>query len=473
MFNLKYTIMKTRLFLGVLLVAGMLAGCNRDDVQVESLDDVPDISPELVIMASDYVQESVPCEAMEIPFEVNVDWEASVGYGEDENGWLVITPESGRSGKASLMLTADANSTSTPRKAYVSIAYGGQTRRLTITQEGAVQSEDQPTPELEMHSATYYDNFYAHETYEEKIAFTVNTEWTVDVEYKGQSSDWLTVTPDSGTAGEVELSMMVAKNLSTDSRQASIRISYGGETTTLPIWQRGLNLVSIFEPQLTRLLQERGYVSSASVITPQDVKGIKSLQLHGNWDASREVYTGKLTSLNGIEYFESLESLTCWGNQLTSLDMSRNKALKELMCYSNQLTSIDVSGCPELQSLYCYENLLTSLDLQHNPALIQLCCCNNWLAMLDLRDNPVLKILDFTDNRLTAIDISRNTKVSQLRCFNNPGDGVLFPIFAWFDNKTIPVTEEIPDERPIRMLFPTEKWTYEGRIITPDYRKIN
>ena len=45
-----------------------------------------------------------------------------------------------------------------------------------------------------------------------------------------------------------------------------------------------------------------------------------------------------LTSLDGIEHFESLTELICYRNQLASLDVSENTALTVLSCGDNQLT---------------------------------------------------------------------------------------------------------------------------------------
>ena len=48
--------------------------------------------------------------------------------------------------------------------------------------------------------------------------------------------------------------------------------------------------------------------------------------------------------------------LECNGNQLTSLDVSKNTALEWLKCSRNQLTSLDLSSCTKLTNIECYEN---------------------------------------------------------------------------------------------------------------------
>lgn len=56
-----------------------------------------------------------------------------------------------------------------------------------------------------------------------------------------------------------------------------------------------------------------------------EIKRISSLYLGNSY----------IESLKGIEYFTSLETLVCSGNQLTSLDVSQNTELKSLKCFSN------------------------------------------------------------------------------------------------------------------------------------------
>ena len=58
--------------------------------------------------------------------------------------------------------------------------------------------------------------------------------------------------------------------------------------------------------------------------------------------------------------------LYCFGNQLTTLDVTQNSQLQELRCDSNQLTTLDVTQNTQLQVLGCYYNQLTTLDVTQN-----------------------------------------------------------------------------------------------------------
>lgn len=115
-----------------------------------------------------------------------------------------------------------------------------------------------------------------------------------------------------------------------------------------------------------------------------------------------------IASLEGVEYFSSLHSLLCDGNQLAEMDLSHNAALETLSCTKNQLTSLDLSGNPLLRSLHCSENQLTSLDVSQNPQLTVLICPVNEISELDLSGNPELQTLYCYRNRLRRLDLSDN-----------------------------------------------------------------
>ena len=129
-------------------------------------------------------------------------------------------------------------------------------------------------------------------------------------------------------------------------------------------------------------------------------------------------YSNQLTSLD-ISGNTALESLDCADNQLTTLDVSRNTALKSLDCAKNQLTTLDVSRNTALESLNCADNQVTSLDISQNTALEYLICASNKLTALNVSGNATLKFLNCESNELTALDVNRNTALNTLNCLNN------------------------------------------------------
>ena len=111
--------------------------------------------------------------------------------------------------------------------------------------------------------------------------------------------------------------------------------------------------------------------------------------------------------------------LDCEGNDITSLDVSKNTTLVYLDCGYNDLTSLDVTKNTELIELACDDNQLVSLDISNCSALIKFYCSENQLSSLDVSKNTALTTLDCTINQLTSLDISKNIKLTALYCGNN------------------------------------------------------
>jgi len=126
-----------------------------------------------------------------------------------------------------------------------------------------------------------------------------------------------------------------------------------------------------------------------------------------------------ISDLTGIEAFTNLESLICSNNNLTSLDISGNKALTSLYCNNNQLSELNTSNQPALAILGCWSNHISSLDMSNNPALTTLYCNENQLSSLNLTNNPVLAILYCYINLLTILDLSNNVALTEVYCNDN------------------------------------------------------
>ena len=354
------------------------------------------------------------------------------------------------------------------------------------------------------------------------LTFSASADWTLTV--TGEDADWLTITPASGTAGSQTVELAARRNFSEAERIVRLEISCGKQPAPVTVTQHMTDITDFtdrFAPSFARGLQEMGHIYDAGKISRQDMEYLANVIKLDNLSE----YTEPLTSLQGIEYFESLTQLSCYYNQLTSLDISANTALTTLWCYNNSLTSLDVSGCTALTELscpfnqltsldlsantaltglscssnqlttldvsantaltelscennqlttldisantaltelYCYGNQLTSLDVSANMALTWLTCSYNSLETLDISKNTALTQLDCSSNSLTTLDVSANTALTWLSCENNPGDRESkFPITAWFDNDTKPDNLEIYQGQ----------WTYDGKTITIDFRK--
>lgn len=136
----------------------------------------------------------------------------------------------------------------------------------------------------------------------------------------------------------------------------------------------------------------RSYVSYSfdsnqdGVLIPAEILEAKEINV------IHELYGERITTLKGIEYFTELTKLSCFNNNITSLDLSKNTKLTKLFCGRNRLTSLDISKNTLLSALYCYDNQLTSLDISKNPKLKD----------IELSKNADITDLDCRDNEYTA-----------------------------------------------------------------------
>ena len=136
-----------------------------------------------------------------------------------------------------------------------------------------------------------------------------------------------------------------------------------------------------------------------------------------------------ITDLTGIEGFTDLTRLSCYNNQLTSLNVSNNTALTYLGCGDNQLTILDVSNNTALTALHCFDNQLTSLNVSNNTALTSLSCGNNQLTILDVSNNTALTGLYCFVNELTSLNV-RNGNNINFRNFDSSSNPNLTCIFV-------------------------------------------
>ena len=110
-----------------------------------------------------------------------------------------------------------------------------------------------------------------------------------------------------------------------------------------------------------------------NLITKIDLNNDKEIQVSEAM-VVKELYLSQknIANLSGIEAFTALTYLDCYGNKLTTLDVSKNTALTALYCSYNQLTSL-----PSLPST------LTTLNCQNNILLACLPFLPNGLTTLN------------------------------------------------------------------------------------------
>lgn len=168
----------------------------------------------------------------------------------------------------------------------------------------------------------------------------------------------------------------------------------------------------INDPNFEQALIDLGYDSDNTVngtVLTSDISDKTSLFIPNK----------NIIDLTGIEDFTSLTSLTCNSNQITSLDLSNNKALTFVQAYSNQLTSVDVTQNIGLTFLNFNSNQLTTIDISNNTLISSLGLAGNQLNSLDLTHNSELFYVQCQGNQIPDLDLSLNTALSNLLCGSN------------------------------------------------------
>lgn len=169
-----------------------------------------------------------------------------------------------------------------------------------------------------------------------------------------------------------------------------------------------INLTNFPDANFRNWLLSQDY-GSDGMLTDDEISKITSI----------DVYNKNICSLDGIEYFTALSSLSCNHNSLTSLDVSKNISLTKLYCHYNKLTKLDVSSNTSLRELHCCENKLTELYLPFSKSLQFVDCSCNPLTTLDVSRCIALRRLYCQYCNLTALDLSKNIALKDLWCYQS------------------------------------------------------
>lgn len=107
-----------------------------------------------------------------------------------------------------------------------------------------------------------------------------------------------------------------------------------------------------------------------------------------------------ITTLEGIELLPKVIMLECAGNELTTLDLSRNGFVKYLDCTDNDIEELKLSRSGWLRSLLCSGNRVSELELGCYADLYELDCRDNNLTSLDMRANEWTETLLCSGNSI-------------------------------------------------------------------------
>ena len=195
---------------------------------------------------------------------------------------------------------------------------------------------------------------------------------------------------------------------------------------SLVAWALSLALITIALPQLNaqnpvitlKTSKAKGEKLLFNIYpkTSFTIEGVKANGIDP--ETNKQIYIldsedGKISISGPVLFFE------CSGENITSLDISKNSQLKVLDCSQNSLTSLDVSKNTNIGTLNCSNNNLSSLSISKNTVLSILKCSDNRIASLDLSKNTGLFELRCSNNKLTSLDLSKHNRLQEVHCDNN------------------------------------------------------
>ena len=163
------------------------------------------------------------------------------------------------------------------------------------------------------------------------------------------------------------------------------------------------------DPEFRSYVRENFDKNNDGSLSDTEISNVKNIS----------VISMEIESLKGVRYFTELESLSCIGNDLTSLDVSGCTSLKQIFCRENGISSLNISGCSALEYLDCDYNQLASLDMSAFPALTTLYCAFNELTSLNVNGCSNLVSLYCYDNQLTTLNVSGHSSLKNLSCGGN------------------------------------------------------
>ncbi len=127
-----------------------------------------------------------------------------------------------------------------------------------------------------------------------------------------------------------------------------------------------------------------------------------------------------ITSLVGLESFDSLKKLSLFNNQLTSVDLQTFKHLEHINIANNRLTNINIVGLAQLKSLYLFKNKLITVDFNGVSQLKKIRITNNKLKILDISPLISLEKAYFFDNKLEELIVAGLPKLKFIELRQNP-----------------------------------------------------
>lgn len=92
-----------------------------------------------------------------------------------------------------------------------------------------------------------------------------------------------------------------------------------------------------------------------------------------------------ITDMTGIEEFVNVTGISCFNNNLTSVDISKNIKVVQFLCESNNISELDLSNNFELIDFKSHSNKLTKLNVANGN--------NSNFIRFEAQENPQLQCI--------------------------------------------------------------------------------
>lgn len=283
-----------------------------------------------------------------------------------------------------------------------------------------VKEPDQPVEDVVLElvdgqaAELQFEGFAASEV----VRFRAKVNWMVSLT---DGSDWFTVEPLYGEAGEVTITVSVEDYAGDVTLNGGFNIVAGEESVAISVTQRSAvnpesEYLYIPDAQLLGYLVEKFDTDGDGRISRTEAEVVEEIVCN-----DREV-----VSLEGIKNFTNLKKLDCAYNLIAdTLDLRGMTSLEELYVHHNRYTKLDIEGCENLCRLEANDNIERTNDsrsifctkevnIKGCSKLTYIELTDNAIEEIDLTECPELEVLRMTWNNLTTIDLTKCPKLTHL-----------------------------------------------------------
>lgn len=201
---------------------------------------------------------SAPAGSSTVSVTSNVSWTVT-----DNQTWISASPTTGAN-NASVIVSVTQNTGTTSRSGTVTIAGGGITRTIAVTQAAPSANTLTVSPtSLTLGAAAGSGTF----------GITSNVSWTVT-----DNQTWLTVSPTSGS-NNATITVTATQNTATTARTGTVTVTGGGLTRTVAVSQNAAGTTPCSNPTTITLPFTRDGAGSFCWFTTGNIANVNSWNL--------------------------------------------------------------------------------------------------------------------------------------------------------------------------------------------------